>query len=84
MASDMRLCMKQRCETVFLHSESSAHTDTHRHLLNIVGDQTVDMSMTWQWVVHFNSGDSSSGSPPLLQIFTSVKCRLLFIADKNA
>ena len=43
----------------------------------------------WMWAqwgvgVHFSSGDSDSGSPPLLQIFTSPACRLLFIAGENA
>ena len=36
------------------------------------------------WVVCFSSGGGGSGSPPLVQSFTSVACRLLFIADENA
>ena len=32
---------------------------------------------------HFSSGDSNSGSSPLVQTFTSMVCRLLFIADEN-
>ena len=36
-----------------------APTDIHLHLLNIYGDQTVDISKVRQWVVHFNSGDSN-------------------------
>ena len=35
------------------------------------------------WVVHFSSGNSDSGLPPLLQIFMSMACRLLFITGKN-
>ena len=35
-------------------------------------------------MVHFSSGDSDSGSPLLVQIFTSEAYRLLFIAGKNA
>jgi len=37
-----------------------------------------------QWVVHFSSSDRNSGSPLLVHILTSVACRLLFIAGKNA
>jgi len=37
-----------------------------------------------QWVVHFSSGNSDSGSALLVQIFISVACRLLFIAGENA
>ena len=36
------------------------------------------------WVVHFSSDDSDSGSPPQMQIFTNVSCRLLFITGENA
>ena len=44
----------------------------------------MDVSTVRQWVVHFSSGDSDSGSPPLVQIFMSVACRLLFIAGKKS
>jgi len=53
-------------------------------LLNIDGDQTVDMSTVRQRVVQFSSGDSGSGSPQLVQIVTRAACRLLLIAGKNA
>ena len=59
-----------------------ASIDIHRHFLNIYGDQTVYASTVGWWMVHFTSGDG--GSPPLLQIFTSSVCRLLFITGKNA
>jgi len=36
------------------------------------------------WVVHFSSGDSSSGSTPLVQTFMSVAYKFLFIANENA
>jgi len=36
------------------------------------------------WLVHFSSGDSNSGSPPLVQISESVASSLLFISGKNA
>ena len=64
--------------------EKMALTDTHQHLLNVYRDQTLDVSTVRRWVVHFSSGDSNSGSPPLVQIFISAVCRLLFIAGKNA
>ncbi len=66
MASDMEVCMKQRCVTEFLHVEKMAPTDIHRHLLNIYGEQTMDVNTARQWVVSFRSGNSDSGSPPLV------------------
>ena len=84
MTSDMEVQMKQRCKIEFLHTEKMESTGIHQHLLNIYGDQTVDVS-TLRWcVVHFSTGDSSSGSPLLVQIFTSTAYRLLFIIGKNA
>jgi len=59
-------------------------TDVHQCLLNVYGDHTVDVSTVRQWVVRFSTGDSDSGSPPLVQKFRSMACRLLFIDDKNA
>ena len=44
----------------------------------------MNMSTVRQWVVHFSSVDSDSGLLPLMQIFMSVACRLLFIAGANA
>ena len=76
----MEVQMKQRCGTEFLHMEKIAPTDIHQHLLNVSVDQTVDVSTERLWVVHFSSG--SSGSPQLLQTFTSVACRLLLITSK--
>jgi len=35
------------------------------------------------WVVHFSSGDSGSRSSLLVQIFTSMARRFLFIAGEN-
>jgi len=34
--------------------------------------------------VYFSSGKSDSGSPPLVQIFMKVACRLLLIAGNSA
>ena len=42
------------------------------------------VSTVKQWVVHFSSGDSDSGSPPLMQIDKRAACRLLFTAGENA
>jgi len=81
-----RWCLTWKCmwsKAVWLNS-SMAPTDIHWRLLNIDGDQTVDMSTVRQRVVHFSSGDSGSGSPPLVQIVTRAACRLLLIAGKNA
>jgi len=60
-----------------------APTDINQCLMSINGDQTLDVSTVRQWVVHFSSGDSNSGSPSVVQIFTSVACTLLFITGEN-
>ena len=52
--------------------------------LKVDGDQPVTVSTVRWWVVHFSSDDSDSGSPPQMQIFTNVSCRLLFITGENA
>ena len=51
----------------------------HQHLLNTNGDQAVDVSTVKQWVVCFNSDDSDSGSPLLMQIVAY--CWWKFIAN---
>ena len=56
----------------------------HQHLLNVYGDQRVDVSTLRLQMVHFSSCNSNSWSPLLLQIFMSTACRLLFIAGENA
>ena len=43
--------------------------DFHQCLLNIYGDQSVDVSTVKWWVVPFSSGNSNTVSPPLVQIF---------------
>ena len=65
--SDMEVCLKQMSIIKYLHVEKIAPTDTYGCLLNISGDQTVDVRTERQWVLHFNSSDS--GLPPLVQIF---------------
>jgi len=81
MASDMEVGMKQRCIAEFLHAKEMAPTDIPQCLQNVCGDQNT--IVRW-WVVHFSSGNSDSGSPPLVQTFMSVALRLLFITGKNA
>ena len=58
--------------------------DIQQHLLNIYGDQAVDVSTVRWWVMHSSSGDCDSRSPLLVQIVTKAACRLLFIAGENA
>jgi len=45
--------LKKRCVVKFLHVEEMAPTDTYQCLLNIFGEQTVDVSTVRRWVVHF-------------------------------
>ena len=70
------------CQWISLCGKNS----THWRSLNRAeyGEQTVDMSIVRWWMMCWNSGDSDNGSPPLVQIFTSSACKLLFIAGKNA
>ena len=49
MASDMEVHMKQRCGIEVPHVDEVAPTDIHQHLLNIYGDQTVDVSIVRRW-----------------------------------
>jgi len=64
MTSDMEVRMKQRCVIEFLHVEKIAPYDIHRCLLNVYGDQTVDVSTVRRWVVRFSSGDSDVKDKP--------------------
>ena len=43
----------------------------------------MNVSTVKQWIVCFSSGDSNSGSPPLVQIIMTVECRRFFTAGKN-
>ena len=58
MAFDMEERVKQRCVIEFLHAEKIASNDNHQCLLNIYGDQTVDVSTVRRWVAHFSSGNN--------------------------
>ena len=64
MMSDIEVRLKQRCVIEFLHVEKMAPIDIHRHLLNVHGDQTVDVNTVRQRAVCFSSGDNC-GSPLL-------------------
>jgi len=64
MVSDMEVKMKQRCGTEFLHAEKMVRTGIHWCLLNIYGDQIVDVSTVRQWAVHFSSGKSDMKDKP--------------------
>jgi len=44
----------------------------------------VDVSTVRRWVVHFSSNGTDSGFPLLVQGFTNVSYRLLFITGENA
>ena len=44
MVSDMEVRMKQRCGTEFLHVEKMSPIDIHQSLLNVYGDQTLNVS----------------------------------------
>ena len=52
MVSDMIVCIKQRYVTEFIIIPS---TGICQHLLNVYGDQPVDMSTVMWWVVHFSN-----------------------------
>jgi len=56
MEPDMEVCMKQ--------AEKMAPSDIHRRLLNVYGDQTVDVSTVRQWVALFSSGNSDVKDKP--------------------
>ena len=64
MVSDIEVHMKQRHGIEFLHAEKTAPTDIHQCLLNVYGDQTVDVSTLRQWVVHFSSCNSEVKDEP--------------------
>jgi len=57
MAADMDTGRKQRGAAQFLHVEKIAPIDIHQYLLNVYGDQTVDVSTVRRCVVCFSSGN---------------------------
>ena len=64
MVFDMEMWVKQRCGIEFLHVEKIVPTDIHRCLLNVSGDQTVDMSTVRWWAMCFSSGNSGVKGKP--------------------
>ena len=62
-ASDMEVRMKQKCVTEFLHAKTMAPTDI-QYLLNIYGEQTVDVSTVRWGVVCPSSGNSNVKDKP--------------------
>ena len=80
MATDMEVCMKQRGGIESLHVRRQyplIFLDTEH-----VWRPSSGCEHSEEWVLHFSTGNS--GSPPLVQIFTSMLCRLLFIVGENA
>ena len=77
LVSHMEVSMKQSCDVEFIHAENMAPTDIHQHLLNVYGDQIVDVNTVRWWAVHFSLDQRS---PPVFQTSTSMACRFLFIA----
>lgn len=63
MASNVEVCMKERCDIKFLHAEkknkkkNGTHRAIHGLLRNMYGDQTMDVSTVRQRVMQFSSGD---------------------------
>ena len=74
LMSDMETHLKQRGGIEFVHVRNIAAIDIDQHLLNVTGNQAVDVSAVRRWVVCLSSGNDDSGSPPL--IFLSVAGRL--------
>ena len=58
-------------------------TDIHQCLLNVYRHQRLDVSTVRWWVVQFSRSYSDSESLPMVQIFMSMICRLLFSTVKN-
>jgi len=48
MVPDVGVCMKKQCVIEFLCVEKMAPVNIHQHLLNVYGDQTLDVS-TVRW-----------------------------------
>lgn len=69
MVSDIEVWMRRRSAAELFDVEKIAPIVIHQCLLDIYGDQSVDVrAMRW-CMVHFSSGDSNCGSPELVWIF---------------
>jgi len=87
MVSDVKMHMAQRRGIAFLHVEKMTPVEIHQRLLNVYGNQTVDVSTVRQWVVSFSSGHSNVEVKPRSRQpcrFLSAARRLLFIAVRSA
>ena len=62
-------------------------TFIHQCLLNVYGEQTIDVSPVRRWVLYFSSGNSNvkdkTFSVRPRRFFTSMACRLFFIAGEH-
>lgn len=56
--------MKQRCVIEFLHAENVKAVDIHRRLVNVYGDEAVDVSTVRRWVSRFRSNDCTVEDKP--------------------
>ena len=81
--SDLEMQTNQRHVTEPLHVEKMAPTVSLTLAECLWRPPISGCELMRWWVVHFSSGDSDSRSPPLVQIFMSIACRLLFIAGEN-
>jgi len=73
MTFDVEVLMKQKSGNEFLHEEKNVPIDIYWCLLNVYGDQTVDVSTESQWVVYISSSDSDR----FLWLWQSGSCSLL-------
>jgi len=71
-AFDIEVRMEQRNGTEFFCAENAAPIAIH--LAEHLWRPNSGCEHSEEWVVHFSSGHSDSGSPPLVQILTSVVC----------
>ena len=75
--------MMQRSVTEFLHVNKKGTRWHSSTLTKCLWRTNSGCEHSEGWVVHSRSGNSDSGSPPLLHIFMSAACRLLFITEKK-
>jgi hypothetical protein len=72
----MEMRTKQRCVIEFFHAEKIAPVDIHECLLNVYGEQTLDVNTVKWWVVRFSSGNSDERDRPRSRWpFTGVSVR---------
>jgi hypothetical protein len=79
MASDMEVRTKQRCHWIPPHRKI-APVDIHQRLLNVCGDQTVDVR---QWMVCFSSGISDVRGRPYTAVGSWNEERLYQLIHAN-